>query len=177
MNRSLTPQWLPGSLLLLILLVASSPGCRFYSLTGASIPDRFTTIAIPTFEDRSRSGQPTLGEDFTDLLIDRFVRQTRLRLAQDEFEADIVLRGYIEGYTSQPVAVSGQEQATQNRVTLSVYVEYRDQIEDEELLVQSFRNAENYDPAVDGLDGETAAAFAALKNITEDIFTAATSDW
>lgn len=153
-------------------------GCAYYSFTGAALPEHVETIAIPLFEDVSRSAQPNLSEDLTEELIRRFVRQTRLSLADDEADASLVLIGRIEGYRNDPVAVTGQERAALNRVTIRVSVRYLDQVEEEEVLNRSFSAFGEYDPLGDaGFEGELIAAQEALESIAGDIFTAATSDW
>ena len=157
--------------------LASLGGCAYYSFVGATIPDHIQTIAIPLFDDVSRSGQPSLSEELVEELIARFVRQTRLSLADDEADADVVLTGRIEGYRNEPAAVSGQERAALNRVTIRVSARYFDQVESEELMARTFSAFAEYDPVADGLEGEGSAAEVALETIAGDIFTAATSNW
>jgi len=167
---------LAGTLLVLLLAVLL-PACAYYSFTGATIPERFETIAIPLAEDNSRSPLPTLDEELTERLTNRFVRQTRLTLETTEADADAVLTTTIARYVNEPTAVRGDERAAQNRVTIAVRVRYLDQVEDRPLVDRTFTSFEQYDPVADGPDGEEAAALAALDNIADDIFTAATSDW
>lgn len=152
-------------------------GCWYYSFSGAAIPEHLRTIAVPLFDDASRSGQPDLTEILVEKLIDRFVRQTRLSLEDDEEAADVVLSGRIDSYRNEPVSVTGQERASLNRVTIRVTVTYFDRVEDREVLNRSFSAFGEYDPVADGFEGELTAAGVALENISVDIFTAATSDW
>lgn len=158
--------------LFVLLLV---PGCAWYSFTGASIPEHLNTVAIPLVEDNTVSTVTGLDDEMTRLLVDRFVRQTRLNLETDEQAADALLRVVINRYTNQPTSVSGQEQATRNRVTVAVQVTYVDQTTGADLVSRSFSAFEEYDP-FDPSQEETAA-FAALEKIADDVFTAATSNW
>lgn len=160
------------SALFVLLLV---PGCAWYSFTGASIPEHLNTVAIPLVEDNTVSTVTGLDDEMTRLLVDRFVRQTRLNLETDEQAADALLRVVINRYTNQPTSVSGQEQATRNRVTVAVQVTYVDQTTGTDLVSRSFSAFEEYDP-FDPSQEETAA-FAALEKIADDVFTAATSNW
>ncbi len=165
------------ALFLTLILALTTAGCGYYSFTGATIPSRLNTVAIPLAQDNSVSPVSTLDEDLTQFLISRFVDQTRLSLEPNEPNADAVLTATIQRYANEPTAVSGDERATLNRVTIRVDVTYVDQVEDQELLQRQFSSFEEYDPVEDGLDGEQAAARAALENIAEDIFSAATSNW
>ena len=96
----------PG--LLLVLL----SGCGYYSFSGASIPAHLTTIAIPLAEDRSSSPIAILDETLTELLVDRFVRQTRLSLVENEDEADIVLTAQITRYNNATYLSDGPGAST-----------------------------------------------------------------
>ncbi|NNE34617.1 MAG: LptE family protein [Rhodothermales bacterium] len=161
-----------------MMLIVVVSGCRHYSFTGASIPEDLRTIAIPLVEDNSVNTLASLDESFTDMLVQRFVRQTRLQLEPDEGNADALLTIRIVRYTNIPTSVSGDEVATLNRVTINVSVEYRDQKNGREMLNRSFTGFDEYDPTgSDGLSGEQDAATAALVKIADDVFTAATSNW
>jgi hypothetical protein len=111
----------------------------------------------------------------TDFLIERFARQTRLGLEPDENAADAVLVTAIDQYRNEPVAVTGDEVAALNRITITVNVRYLDRVEDEERLARSFTASEQYDATQIELEEETAVAV--LRQIADDAFTAATSDW
>lgn len=165
------------TLLLLLLAGLSLPGCAYYSFTGASIPEHLASVAVPLAIDETSSPLTTLDETLTRLLVDRFVGQTRLRLETDEAEADAVLLAAIERYANEPAAVSGDEQAEINRVTLTVRVRYLDQVEERTALERTFTGFGEYDPVAEGLAGEQAAAGLALERIADDIFSAATSNW
>ena len=161
----------------LVLLLAAVPGCAYYSFTGATVPAHLNTVAIPLAEDNSLSPLTTLDDELTDLLITRFVRQTRLSLEENEDEADAVLTIRIDRYLNAPTSVTGQERAELNRITLSVTARYYDHVEDKELLQRTFSSFADYNPIDGGLEREEATALAALENIADDIFTAATSNW
>lgn len=158
-----------------LLAIVSFSGCAYYSFTGATIPEHLSTVAIPLVDDNTVSTVTGLDDEMTRLLVDRFVRQTRLNLETNEASADALLRVVINRYTNQPTSVSGQEQATRNRVTIAAQVTYVDQVNDVDLVGRTFSAFEEYDP-LDPAQEETAA-FAALEKIADDVFTAATSNW
>lgn len=161
---------------IIVAVLLAGPGCAYYSFTGATIPSHLSTIAIPLAVDNSVSTVTDLDERLTQLLVERFVNQTRLALEPGEPDADAVLIARIESYRNVPTSVSGDEVAETNRVTIGVAVEYVDQVNDEVLLQQSFSGFAEYDPN-EGFDEERAAAIRALENVTEDIFNRATSNW
>ena len=158
-----------------LLLSLSLSACAYYSFSGASIPTNLNTIAIPLAQDNSISTVNGLDDILTQLLVARFVGQTRLSLETSEVDADAVLTSVIDRYTNQPTSVSGDERATRNRVTVSVRVRYFDNTASKELLSRTFQGFEEYDPLDPSLEEE--AAVAALEKVADDIFTAATSNW
>jgi hypothetical protein len=180
LTSTFNPQW-AGKMILVLAAVGAmvtSTGCGYYSFSGAALPEHVNTIAIPVFDDQARSSLPNLADELTELLIERFVRQTRLSLVSDDSGADTVLSGAIDRYTNRPASVGGQERATLNRVEIGVTVQYADRLKGQDLVPRrSFSAFGEYDPVEDGLDGEAGAASDALTQIAEDIFNAATSNW
>ncbi|PEN05798.1 hypothetical protein CRI93_11895 [Longimonas halophila] len=152
-------------------------GCGAYSFSGATIPSDIETIAIPIVDDRSTSPFSSLSNDLTDLLVQRFVNQTRLSLSTDNAGADARLDVVVRRYTNEPTTVGGDERATANRVTITVDVEYLDQVNDEVFLSRSFSGSSDYSPVEDGLEGNEAAAQRALTDLADNIFAQATSNW
>lgn len=169
---------IPAAAILLATAALVATGCGSYSFTGTTLPPHVETIAIPVFEDQSRSGIPNLSDSITELMIDRFVNQTRLRLAANEIDAHTVLAGAVIRYRNQPAAVSAGEQATVNRVNITVRASYLDRTNGAAMVPErTFTAFGEYDPVEDGVEGENDAAVEALTQIADDLFTAATSNW
>lgn len=152
-------------------------GCSYYSFSGGSVPEDVATLAIPPVEVRAAIPDPTLGDQLTTLLTDRLIRQTRLRLAEDEATADAVLTASLSSFTDAPTAITGDERASRNRVTLTVQARFARREAEQPYFERSFQAFADYDPIADGADGINRAAAAALVLIADDIFTAATSQW
>ncbi len=150
--------------------------CGVYSFTGGSIPEHLRTVAVPLAEVRAQGVLVDLDRQLTDALIERFADRTRLNLEPDEEAADVVLRATIQRYSITPVAVTGDELASLNRVTLAVDILYHDTVHDEDLLQRAFTASADYDP-VEGAQGEALAAALALEQLAGDVFSAATSNW
>lgn len=156
------------------LLALAASGC--YTFSGASLPAALRTVAVPPVESRASGGPADLDQRLTAALVERFADRTRLRLEPDEAEADLLVRATVERYTVSPAAVTGDEVAALNRVSLSVRVVATDQLEGTELLSRVFSATADYAPS-EGIAGENDAAERALEEIAQDAFTAATSDW
>lgn len=95
---------LPKQILLILLLtIFIGNGCLKYSFTGTSIPEGVNTIFIPFFPDQSNSGIGDLSDRLTEALIQRFVNESRLQLANSEDDADAVINGQIISYSNRPL--------------------------------------------------------------------------
>ena len=134
--------------------------CGIYSFSGASIPERLQTVAVPLAEDRSSGGPPGLDRLLTDALVDRFADRSRLSLEPDEADADAVVRATIERFSIAPTAVTSDDRAALNRITISVRIVVEDRVGDGELLSRSFSANEDFAPSA-GLQGEADASAVA----------------
>lgn len=159
-----------------LLAVVALSGCGVYTFSGASLPEGLRTVAVPLAETRAAGGPPALDQTLTDALVERFADRSRLRLEPDEEAADAVVRATVERYSVAPAAVTGDNLAALNRVTLAVRVVVTDRVAGRDLLDRTFQATEDFAPA-DGLVGEAAAVEVALEQVARDAFTAATSDW
>ena len=163
-------------LALLLGLAASLTGCSYYSFSGATIPQEYETIAILPIENATATPLRDLEGALTDLLNERFVERTRLRLTTDENEADVVLTGRLTQYDDAPTAVGGDERATRNEVTIRAEVRYYERESGEDLLNETYTQSETYDLSSTSESAETAAS-AVLEEIADAVFADATSNW
>ena len=105
-------------LLIILTLALCLAGCGIYSFTGTSIDPDVHTICIPTFEYKAMRVNPSLANDLSEEIRNRFRRMTRLE--QVEMDGDLEIIGEISGYDVQASAVTADEVAAQNRLTVSV---------------------------------------------------------
>lgn len=169
----LTKKWV----LLVFISGLMLGGCLRYSFTGASIPDGVETIYIPFFPDQSNSGLGDLSNRLNEVLINRFVNQSSLGLANSEADADVVLDGVITSYSNRPFTISDDERATQNEVTITVRATYAYADQEEPEWNNTFSGKFTYDPAEDPIEGENQAANSALEQIANNMFNDAVSNW
>jgi hypothetical protein len=159
-----------------LLALLALPACAYYSFTGAALPEHLRTVAVPLVEDRAAGAVPDLDRALTDALVERFADRTRLRLETDEGAADLVVRATLQRYQIAPVAVTGEEQAALNRLSVALAVVAEDRVQSRERLRRTFTASADYDPAA-GAAGEAEAAARVVERLADDVFTAASSDW
>ncbi len=152
-------------------------GCFHYSFSGASIPSNVHTVYIPFFPDKSNSGISNLSDELNKALVNRFVNQSRLHLSNNKSDADIQIDGVIQSYSNETFSISGNQQASSNRVQISVNATYSYSTDDKPLWSRSFSGFGDYDPNNDPIQGEKAAALDAMDMIARKMFDDSIGKW
>lgn len=163
--------------ILLVALLIFFPGCISYSFTGTSIPSDVQSIYIPFFPDRSQSGLGDLSDRLNRALVQRFVNQSRLSLANDQETSDAFVEGAIQSYVNRPFSIGGNEQANLNEVNISVRATFQYASDEEPLWTQTFNGSATYDVIENPVEGELEAAETALQQIANNMFNDAVSNW
>lgn len=161
----------------ILLIALAGTSCVRYSFTGTSIPENVNSIFIPFFADQSSSGIGDLSDRLNQIIINRFINQTRLRSANSRGEADAILEGSILTYQNRPFSITGNEEADQNEVTITVRATYQYTSEEKPEWTSNYTGKATYDPNEDPIEGETNAAEEAIRQITNNMFNDAVSGW
>jgi len=163
-----------NSLIFLFILLVFN-GCGIYSFTGASIDPKIKTLSVRYFPNRAEIIVPTLSQQLTDALIDKFRSQTKLRLVNGS--ADVVFEGEITGYYTQSGAIQGNDKPAKNRLTMTVRVRYTNNVKSEDSFDQSFSRYEEYASSqnITSIEGQLITSL--LDQLTEDIFNKAFVNW
>lgn len=162
-------------LLLPALMTVLVSSCGIYSFTGTSIQPDVYTITINYFEYKALRVNPSLSNDLTEAMKDKFRKLTRLE--QVEMDGDLELTGEITGYDVKPQAVTSDEVAAQNRLTVTVKVAFADKKHPEEDFDKSFSAYADYD-SMQSLDAvEASLCEEIIEKLCEDIFNASVAQW
>ena len=151
-------------------------GCKVtYSLSGASIPANAKTVSIPYFPNNATLVSPTLSSTLTDELQTRFTNQTKLELVPEN--GDLAFEGEITSYTVQPVAVTSNDMAAMNRLTITVKVKFTNRIDPTFDFNCSFSAFQEYPSSNDLSSVEGTLIPELVTQLVDDIFNAAVSNW
>lgn len=154
--------------------VASLIGC--YSFTGASVPQHWTSIAIPLFDDESGYGYAALRESVTNMLIAKFQRDNTLRL-RDKGAASVEMSGVITSIEAdQPIAVSQGSQAARNQLVIRATVVLHDNVQKKQAWKKTFSASADYAPS-GGTAARDAGLQQAIEKLTDDILLETISAW
>jgi hypothetical protein len=161
--------------LIILFAILHLNGCS-YSFTGASVPPHLKTIAIPVFSDRSGSGEFGLGDKLTNGLIKKFIEDNTLSIA-DKLKSDCVLEGTVSSLTDAPTVVTGSENISTRRLTITVRVIYKDLIKKTTIFEKNFSNYGDYQTDGDVYTARQTAIESAVEKINEDILLGVVSNW
>ena len=164
-----------NTLFFILILSILLSGCH-YSFTGASVPSHLHTIAIPLFKDNSGSGEPDLNSNFTFQTIQYFIDDNNLQVTEKQ-AADATLTCTITGFSDITASITGNEQISLRRVTLTVKAIYRDLVMKKTVWQQNFSNYEDYENKGDILQNRRDAIDEAIKKISDDILLAVVANW
>ena len=162
-------------LIALLAMLAVSCGIVKYSFTGTSIQPDVKTITIPYVEYKALRVNPSLSNDLTEALKEKYRKLTRLE--EVDVDGDLELVCEITGYDVKATAVTADEQAAQNRLTVQVKVEFTNKKYPEDNVSSNFSAYEDFDAtlSLDAVEGGLCETI--VEKIVEDIFNATVAQW
>ena len=165
-----------GIVLIFVLLV----GCKFYSFTGASIPEGAETVQVNFFVNNAANEvgsvfEPGLDRDFTNAVQEMLLNQTNLDLTN--VNGHLIYEGEIVNYRVTPMTATAQETAAQNRLTMSVNVRYFNTLNEDDDFEKKFSFFFDFDAATQVQSIQTEAHEILFERITQDIFNESLAKW
>ncbi len=153
-------------LYLLVVVLMSLSGC--YSFSQGSLPSHVKTVSVPLFGDQARSGIGQLRERLTTELTDKIQTQSSLIIEQSRRDASSVIEAIIKDYKDEPSQISStSERATQNRITITVLVTYRDLVKKQTLFTQTFTSFSDY--PIGDFSAQQESITETIDQVSEDI--------
>lgn len=163
---------------LLVLLATAAVLCSCsvsYSFSGTSIQPDVNTITINYIEYRALRVNPSLSNDLTEAIRNQFRRMTRLE--QVDRDGDMEISGEVTGYDISAAAVTANEVAARNKLTVTVKISFSDKKHPEEDFDKSFSAFAEYD-STNTLDAvESSLCAEIIEKLVEDIFNASVAQW
>ena len=167
---------LTGIVLSLIFAALVVHSCGIYSFTGTSIQPDVKTVTINYFEYKALKVNPTLSNSLTESLKDKFRKMTRLE--QVDMDGDLEIIGSVTGYDVRAMAVTANEVAAQNRLTVTVRIDFANRkYPEDDFQNKSFSAYADYD-STQSLDAvESTLCDEIIEKLCEDIFNATVANW
>ena len=168
-----------ASLCVALALIATLPllySCGIYSFTGTSIQPDVKTVTVNYFEYLAPKVNPSLSNMLTEAMQEKFIKLTKLELV--DIDGDLEIIGAVTGYDVKATAITANEQAAQNRLTVTVKIEFINRKYPEESLQnKSFSAYQDFD-ANQSLDAvEATLCEDIVEQLCEDIFNGTVANW
>ena len=150
--------------------------CGIYSFTGTSIQPDVKTITINYFEYKALKVNPSLSNTLTEALKDKFTKMTKLE--QVDMDGHLEIIGEVTGYDVKATAITANEQAAQNRLTVNIKITFIDRKYPENSFEnKSFSSYADFD-AMQQLDAvESSLCEEIVEKLCEDVFNATVANW
>ena len=118
---------------------------------------------------------PSLANQITEELNDKFRKLTKLEQVTEEGDLNLLVT--IESYDVRAAAVTANEVAALNRLTVTCKVKFTNVLHPEDNLEQSFASYEDYDSnnPLDMVEGQLCETI--VKKLVDDIFNATVAQW
>ncbi len=151
--------------------------CGIYSFTGTSIDYTSTkTVPVNYFAYLARKVNPSLSNQLTEAMQEKFIRLTKLELV--DIDGDLELIGAVTGYDVKAASVTANEQVAQNRLTVTVKVDFINRKYPEESIEgKSFSAYQDFDAtqSIDAVEAQLCEDIVEL--LVEDIFNGTVANW
>ena len=156
-----------------LLFIISS--CGFYTFSGASISAEIKNIKIGYFINEAENFKVNLDRDITQKLTDFIIEQTDLSVNNDNYEIEI--DGKIISYDITPISISSNDFANQNRLSISVNIDFKNYINEKENYNQKFTRYVDYKSDQNLEEIESELTDQILEEICIDIFNKTFVNW
>jgi hypothetical protein len=150
--------------------------CGIYSFTGTSIQPDVNTVTINYFEYTAMKVNPSLSNQLTEAVQEKFLKLTRLELV--DMDGDLEITGAVTGYDVKAAAVTANEQAATSRLTVTVKISFTNRkYPEDDFPDKSFSAYADFD-AMQSLDAvEASLCEEIVEKIVDDIFNATVARW
>ncbi|WDF47214.1 LptE family protein [Chryseobacterium sp. KACC 21268] len=167
-----------GALLLLLLFLTSC-----YSFTGSSLSPEMKTVKINTFPNNAANNLPSLSQDFTVALQNRFLQRTTLKGAVEN--PDLLIEGEISDYNITPTSIGTPTttdagntiQALQNKLTITIKVHYENKIDPALSFDRTYSDEAVFNSDLDINTIETAQVRIVNERIINKIYNDIVANW
>ncbi|MCO4814627.1 MAG: LptE family protein [Flavobacteriales bacterium] len=159
----------------IILLTSCWP--KSVSFVDGNLPDEWKFFSLSTLKSNAPNAPISYSAILSDAIKDGIQNGSRLKLASDPKDAQIEIDGAITSYSITPIALVQGDNATQNRLTISVKFNfYINAPEEDEMTLVSTRFFD-YDASADLSSQESVFLDEINAQIVQDVTNKLLSNW
>lgn len=167
--------WIKNKGLVFFFLVCFLSGCGIYSFSSARLSEDLKSITIQNFTMGTAGGPQNLSLDFNERLKEYYQRNTSLKILP--VDGDLYLAGSITGYELTPVSTTASDRAAQNRLTIKVDVQFRNNKYPEENFEREFSFFQDFSQELTLTDIEPSLVPKILDQLVLNIFNETAAKW
>jgi len=158
----------------LFCLIITTTSCTVnYSLSGKSISPDVKTFSVAYISNQAQQIVPTLSDDFTEELKEKFRSQAGLQLVQRN--GDLEFSGKIVTYNVSYLGVTASQEAAQNRLTITVEIDYINNNDLSKNFTKKFTSTRDFDAR--GGNIEEAYIPEMIDELVSEIFMDSVASW
>lgn len=159
--------------ILFVAIIVNS--CGIYSFSGTSIEPDVESVTVAKIDNKAMRINPALSNLLTEALKDKYKKLTKLAIEPDN--GDLIVEGEITSYETNSLAVTSNEVASLNRLTITVKIRFTNKKHPKEDFESSFAEFEDY-PSTSSLDQvEARLVDSIIEKMVESIFNATVANW
>lgn len=167
-----------GLCLLLLILASCSVSYKF---NAVSIDyTKIKTMEIRDFQNQTSLAPPLYAQEFSESMKDYFAKNTKLKFVRDA-PADLEIEGEIVRYDYTPVSTASNTDqnivAPKTRLTVSVKMRYRNNVEPDKDKDETFTTFRDFDVSTPIETAQATINPQITKEIVDQIFNATLSTW
>lgn len=168
------------SAIILFIFTLSSCWPTRISFNDGSIPPEWEFFYVQTLDNNSSNTPLNFPVDLTEKLKDGLMNNTRLKIHPKEDSAQVYIEGVINNYSITPVAVQEGDNASKNRLTVSVsfriFTAATAETEEAETTLNSSKFVD-YDSNTDLGTVENTLLGEVSEQIVQDVINKLMSNW
>jgi len=157
----------------LLYCILTQSAC--YSLSGVSIDPGVNTYYVQQLRNNANNAPPTLPQTLTEALKEKI--RTESRLVFSEEAPQIECRGSVVDFRVTSEAPQPGEVTAINRLTITLAIEYINNPDTKKNWKQNFSFFYDFSSSQDLASVQETAIAAISRQLTEDIFNRAFTDW
>lgn len=183
MNIKIKNNRLKRSVLVGVLFVLLGVLNSCYSFTGSSLTDE-KTVQINEFPNNAPLVNPTLSQQFSTDIQNRFLQRTTLKGTKEN--PDILIEGEITDYSIAPTTISsntqtnpsgGVIQQAQNKLTITVKVHYENKVHPDASFDRTYTDEAAFNSNLSQSDIEASQVKIVTERIINKIFNDIVANW
>lgn len=160
----------------LLLLPLMFAGCKVkYSFTGASISPNVKTVSIKYFPNMANLPEPSLSDNFTKALRNKFTSETNLSNVRSN--GDLQFEGEVVDYYTSFEAITSDEKPARNRLTITVHVIFTNVTDPLKNFDKRFTKYETFDSSQSLEAVKESLMQQIIQQLVDDIFLESVANW